>query len=141
MGPKLTGGNQPPVDQARALIGDLYFDKTCTLQEEVMTLDDRRSQVFTPTTRENIPCHVTRVANQRGAFTIGATSAGGHGPLTSASVWFIHFPLGTDAKIGTVATLPDGTTYNIVAKDDEADWRVMESFRTVRLGLNNPPGF
>lgn len=139
--PTKLGGDHPPVVAARGLINDLYFDEVCTLIEEEIVLDERKAQEYREVGRRAIRCHVMRVANQRGAFTVGATSAGGHGPLTSASVWFIHFPLGTDAKVGSRAQLPDGTLYNIVAKDDEADWRVMESFRTVRLGLNNPPGF
>lgn len=127
---------EPPVTQARQLISDLYFNELAEVVRRTDVRDARGGYKPEETYRAEIPCHITRVANQRGAFTQGSTSAVGHGPLTSAAAWFLHVPIGTMLQIRDEVTLRSSTKLVIVSADDESTWEVMETYRAVELGLN-----
>jgi hypothetical protein len=137
MGPKLSAGT-PPVEQARALVDEVYFDEEvlAIILDREPTKDLRGGFRWEEVARGTVRCHVTKVSNQRGAFTQGSTSSAGHGPLTSAMLWYAFFPMGTAVEIGDTLLLPSGTKLAIIGRADEANWRVMEAFRCTELGID-----
>ncbi len=128
--------DEPPVEQARHLIADAYFIERATVVRRTDVRDERAGYIPTPASTFEVMLHVTRVANQRGAFTQGSTSAVGHGPLTSAAAWFVHVPIGTALQVRDEVILRSNTKLRIVSADDESTWEVMETYRAVELGLN-----
>lgn len=134
--PAKLAAEHPPVTQARALVQDMYFTEVATVIRRIDARDSRGGFAPEEVYRDEVPVHITRVANQRGAFTQGSTSAVGHGPLTSAAAWFVHVPIGTGLQIRDEIRLRTNTSLRIVSADDESTWEVMETYRAVELGLN-----
>lgn len=130
------GTQHPPVAAARQLMMDLYFDDECIIIKMQAGQDTRGAYTEIPAYSEPKKCHITRVENQRGAFTQGSTSPGGHGPVTSASIWFVHVEANSGITVGDKIQNSKGEVYDIVAVDDSETWRVMDSFRGVLLGVN-----
>lgn len=136
--PLKSGGAHPPVEAARQLVTDLYYDDTCRLVHQVTGKDARGAAVVSEVFSEPTPCHIRRIQNQRGAFTQGSTTSGGHGPVTSASVWVVVVPIGVGIEIGSIIEDSATNRYNVVAKDDAETWRTQDAFRVVRVGINQP---
>lgn len=134
-GPKLAA-DSPPVERARDLITATYFVEEATITRTGKAADQRGGFSLVTIAEFQVMCHVTRVANQRGAFTQGSTSMAGHGPLTSAAAWFLHVPIGTQLQVTDQVTLRSSTKLSIVSADDESSWEVMETYRAVELGIN-----
>jgi hypothetical protein len=128
--------DSPPVGEARALVNALYFDEVATIVDREPQQDARGGYEWVEVARSVVPIHVTKVSNQRGAFTQGSTSAAGHGPLTSAMLWYAFFPMGTGVQIGDTLVLQSGTRLSVIGRADEANWRVMEGFRCTELGID-----
>ena len=138
-GAKLRGALQPPVERARTLVTELYLDEQATWFKMVVTPDTRGSTYLVPTDMGQVDCHVLRVANQRGAFTQGATGAAGHGPLTSASVFQIYVPRTLSISVKDELMLANGERHRVVSVDRSSDWEIAMICRTTLLGIDQVP--